>query len=92
MGDLFDLIFNFLYDSVSSALDLIEGIGQRFADLLDTLFSVFKNVPVIVSRSGHIVDSYLWFIPEPARYMIYAGIFGTVLFALVKLVVSLIKK
>lgn len=92
MGSFFDLIITFLYDVVSAINDLIQGIAGTLEGLVKAVFDVFVKVPDIIYRFGLIVDSYLWFVPEAARYAIYAGFFAILIVSLVKIVVMFFKK
>lgn len=75
----------------SSILDFFGGIIDRFCDVLDSATTIFTDTPELVSTLGGLFENVLWFIPVPARFFIYSAVFGVMVWAIVKLVIKIVR-
>lgn len=89
---MIDMIFQFLSEVLDALVDLVDTFVDKFLEFLDIIADIFVNVPLLVSKFGVLVDQNLWMLPQGVKNMIYAAVFGVLLFCLVKLFLKIFKR
>lgn len=73
LGGIIDWIIDFL-------TKFVDGIGK----VIDAVFSIFDNVPKIMSAFDSLLQTVLWFVPPEVFYVLYVVLALTFIVVLFK--------